>query len=260
MSDITPNTPTPATPSSPTALRSGLHPALWVAASAVTVCALAGTAYFTGLLPRHDAAPATPVVAAPAAPVAEAPAAPVAAAPAVATDKAVTVKKTEHASAPRSNDNSREYSTRNRSQYSQYGSNRDDNVVRYPDNSRSYGSQPSYAPPPAICRECGTIESVRAVTREGEGSGLGAVAGGVVGGALGNGVGQGTGRDLATIAGAIGGAVLGNKIEKNQRQTVSYQTVVRFEDGNSQTFTTDRETAWRPGDRVKVINGQIVPR
>ncbi|GAB2182224.1 hypothetical protein DLREEDagrD3_24470 [Denitratisoma sp. agr-D3] len=245
------NTPTPISNAAPK--RGGLHPMLWVAASAVTVFALAGTAYVTGLLPRHEAEPPTPVVAAPVAPVAETPAAPVAAAPAVATDKAITVKKTEHATVPRSVDNSREYSSRPaRRQYSQYDNGREDAVVHYP--------EPSYNAPPAYCRECGVIESVRAVTREGDGSGLGAVAGGVVGGALGNGVGQGTGRDIATIAGVIGGAVLGNKIEKNQRQTVSYHTTVRFDDGTSQTFVSERETAWRPGDRVKVINGQIIPR
>jgi len=249
MSENTNNTPTTATPAKP---RSGLHPMLWVAASAVTVFALAGTAYVTGLLPRHDD---TPPPAAIVAPVAEAPAPvatpPVAApAPAAPAKSAAPVRKVERPSSRDSYDNSREYSTRNRGQYS----NRDDVDVRYPDNSRSYNTQPAY------CRECGVVESVRAVTREGDGSGLGAVAGGVVGGALGNGVGQGTGRDLATIAGAIGGAVLGNKIEKNQRQTVSYQTTIRFDDGTSQTFVSERETAWRPGDRVKVINGQIIPR
>ena len=243
----------------PTPNRSGLHPMLWVAASAVTVFALAGTAYVTGLLPRHDT-PATPPAQATAstetAPVQQAPAA----LPSQPTTQPGIAKKVEPvAPRPANRDNSREYSSREaRPQYSQYGS-RDDAAMRV-DNGRSYGTQPSYSAPPPVCRECGTVESVRAVTREGEGSGLGAVAGGVVGGALGNGVGQGTGRDLATIAGAIGGAVLGNKIEKNQRQTVSYQTTIRYEDGSSQTFTSDRETAWRPGDRVKVINGQIIPR
>ncbi|HEY3432949.1 MAG TPA: glycine zipper 2TM domain-containing protein [Rhodocyclaceae bacterium] len=245
MSDNnTTNTPTP-TP------RSGLHPMLWVAASAVTVFALAGTAYVTGLLPRHDTTPVPPPVVTAPAPVAEipAPVAPIAITPA---KPAVTTKKTERSSHHDNYDNGREYSSRtSRSQ--------DDNMARYPDNRSYNSSQPSYSQP-AICRDCGVIESVRAVTKEGDGSGLGAVAGGVVGGALGNGVGQGTGRDLATIAGVIGGAVLGNKVEKNQRQTVSYHTTIRFEDGNSQTIVTDRETAWRPGDRVRVINGQIVPR
>lgn len=224
--------------------RHGLHPMLWVAASAVTVFALAGTAYVTGLLPRHET-PAVPPTASTApvvtpqatviAPAAIAPAAPQAAAtPAKPAVKTVV----------RSNE--RSYSSRPR--------NRDEETVRSADNGQTYSSRP------AVCYDCGTIESVRSVVKEGDGSGLGAVAGGVVGGALGNGVGQGTGRDIATIAGVIGGAVLGNKIEKNQRQTVSYQTTVRFEDGTSRTFVSDHETGWQAGDRVKVINGQIVPR
>jgi outer membrane lipoprotein SlyB len=104
------------------------------------------------------------------------------------------------------------------------------------------------------------VESNRQIVKEGDGSGLGAVAGGVVGGVLGNGVGQGTGRDLATIAGVVGGAVLGNKIEKNQRKNVSYQTTIRFEDGTSQVFNSDQPTPWQPGDRVRVMDGRITPR
>lgn len=254
MSDINPNIkPTPG----------GLHPMLWLAAGAVTVCALAGTAYFTGLLPRHDAPP-PPLVATVPAPPAVTPTPPeVAATPPVPAPVATPAPAASKPASkpvvkphPVRRDNSQEYSSRDareRVPYPAYG-NRDDGSTAYPDNGRSYNSQPAY------CRECGTIESVRSVVREGEGSGLGAVAGGVVGGALGNGVGQGTGRDLATIAGVIGGAVLGNKVEKSQRQTLSYQITVRFEDGSSRTFVSERETAWQAGDRVKVINGQIIPR
>lgn len=240
MSDTNtiPTTPTP---------RHGLHPILWVAASAVTVFALAGTAYVTGLLPRHDAsAPVTP-------PVAVAPT-PIASVPTVSAPPAPTPTAPQASVAPRKpasrttvvRSNEQNYSSRPRSQ--------DEEAARSVDNGQSYTSRP------AVCAECGTIESVRSVVKEGDGSGLGAVAGGVVGGALGNGVGQGTGRSIATIAGAIGGAVLGNKIEKNQRQTVSYQTTVRFEDGTSRTFVSDHETGWQAGDRVKVTNGQITPR
>jgi outer membrane lipoprotein SlyB len=121
---------------------------------------------------------------------------------------------------------------------------------------------PAAAPVPAappICRECGTVESVREVTQKGEGTGLGAVAGGVVGGVLGHQVGAGRGKDLATVAGAVGGAVAGHQIEKYQRKTTRYEITVRMDDGTVQTINAESQPSWRGGDRVKVTNGTIVP-
>ena len=126
------------------------------------------------------------------------------------------------------------------------------------DNQSAYiPPPPQYVPPPPICRECGVVESVRAVTQEGQGSGVGAVAGGVLGGALGHGVGQGTGRDLATIAGVVGGALLGNKVEKTQRTKTSYETTVRFDDGTSRVFTSENSPPWRSGEKVLEAGGTI---
>lgn len=239
--------------------RRGLHPMLWIAAGAVTIFAVAGTAYLTGILPRHEApAPvAAPQAISPAAtqapaaangaavgasgaptnttavPAAATPAAPVTQAPATPVTKPKAAAPRHHAAATPRNE--------------------------APVASRGENARPE-APAPVICRDCGIVESTRSVAKEGEGSGLGAVAGGVVGGVLGNGVGQGTGRDLATIAGAIGGAVLGNKIEKNQRQTLTYHTTVRFEDGTSRIFITDQPSPWQPGDKVRVVDGRLTPR
>ncbi|MCR4331703.1 MAG: hypothetical protein NUV34_03210, partial [Sulfuricaulis sp.] len=55
---------------------------------------------------------------------------------------------------------------------------------------------------PAICRECGTVESIESFSEKGQASGGGAVAGGVIGGIIGNQIGRGRGKDLATVAGA----------------------------------------------------------
>lgn len=124
-------------------------------------------------------------------------------------------------------------------------------------------------PPPApiaqaepvkqACLDCGTIESVREVQKKGEGSGLGAVAGGVLGGILGNQVGGGRGRDVMTVVGAVGGAVAGHQVEKNTKSTASYNITVRFEDGTTRTIQQSTAPVWRPGDRVRVINSEIVP-
>ncbi len=121
---------------------------------------------------------------------------------------------------------------------------------------------PTYAPPPppAKCNDCGVIEEIRTLNVEPAGSGVGGVAGGVVGGLLGNQVGQGRGRTAATVAGVVGGALAGNKIEKTIKKTQTYETVVRYEDGTTQTFPSETLPAWRVGDKVRVENGVLTSR
>jgi len=109
----------------------------------------------------------------------------------------------------------------------------------------------------ARCAECGVVESVREIDTKGEGSGIGAVGGAVVGGVLGHQIGSGRGQDVATVVGAVGGAVAGHEIEKRVKSSKSYEITVRFEDGSSRVIHEASATAWRTGDRVKVINGVI---
>lgn len=97
--------------------------------------------------------------------------------------------------------------------------------------------QPVVVPQPVrqVCLTCGTVESVNAVERKGQGTGLGAVAGGVLGGVLGNQVGKGNGRTAATVIGAVGGGVAGHMAEKHLRKETVYQVTVRMEDGSVRT-------------------------
>jgi outer membrane lipoprotein SlyB len=104
--------------------------------------------------------------------------------------------------------------------------------------------------PASICRSCGTVEGVRAVQREGEGSGLGAVAGGVVGAVVGNQMGGGNGKKAMTVIGAIGGGVAGHEIEKRSKASTVYQVRVRMDDGSLRSFTSP--TAPTPGAEVRV--------
>ncbi len=113
------------------------------------------------------------------------------------------------------------------------------------------------APAKAKCNECGVIESIREVTQRGESTGVGVVGGAVVGGLLGNQVGAGRGKDVATVLGAVGGAVAGNEIEHRVKSTKVYEITVRFDDGSKTVIKESTQTAWRPGDRVKVVNGAI---
>jgi len=127
-----------------------------------------------------------------------------------------------------------------------------------PERSR-VASAPPVAEPAPVCRECGTIESVREVSKPGEGSGLGAVAGGVAGGVLGRQIGGGSGRDIATVAGAVGGAVVGHQVEKRVKTSHSYEIVVRMDDGTTRTFASAEPPAVRIGDKVRTTGEGFVP-
>lgn len=120
--------------------------------------------------------------------------------------------------------------------------------------------EPAYrvaTPPPAICSECGVVESVREVAVEPKGSGGGAIAGGLLGGIIANQIGKGTTRDIATVLGAVGGAYAGNHIEKSVKESKRYDVVVRFEDGSTRSFSSDSVPAWQSGDRVRLQNGLL---
>ncbi len=107
------------------------------------------------------------------------------------------------------------------------------------------------------CSNCGNVESVREIKTRAQGSGVGAAGGAILGGLLGNQVGGGHGRQLATVAGAVGGAVVGNQVEGNMKATTSYEIRVRLDDGSSRTFHQQRAPGWRNGDRVRVVKGVL---
>ena len=107
------------------------------------------------------------------------------------------------------------------------------------------------------CSNCGNVESVRTIKQRAEGSGLGAAGGAVLGGLLGNQIGDGSGRKIATAAGAIGGAVVGNQVEGNMKATTSYEIRVRLDDGTLRTFRQSSPPQWRSGDRVRIVKGRL---
>ena len=102
--------------------------------------------------------------------------------------------------------------------------------------------------PAPVCGNCGTVEAVTPIVRDGKGGPVGVIAGGVVGGVLGNQVGKGDGRILGTVLGAAGGAWAGNAIEKKVRKETVYAVRVRMDDGNSRTM----EQAAAPAVGAKV--------
>jgi outer membrane lipoprotein SlyB len=112
-------------------------------------------------------------------------------------------------------------------------------------------------PAEAPCVACGYVESVRYITKEGEGTGAGAVMGGVAGGVIGHQVGSGRGNDAATVLGALGGAYAGHQIEKNARKKTFWQVRVRLDTGEVRYLTYGNQPAFRQGDRVSLASGRL---
>ena len=246
------------------------HPMILAAATAVTIASFAAVASLAGWLPGSNNAPAAPV-----AQVATATPATLPPAPAPASEKtttlnipsgsSITVNPTEQrplrrAAAPRKPEAPAVAATPrpapvydaepnygNRGAMPVSNTRVSDNGI-YVENSRQAQSH---------CRDCGTVESVREIAQEGQGSGLGAIAGGVLGGLLGNQVGGGSGRKVATVAGVVGGAYAGHTVEKKTRSTQQYEITVRLDDGSMRTISETEKPAWHTGDRVRVSNDRI---
>lgn len=238
------------------------HPMIIVAAGAVTVAAAIGVGVMTGLIPSAQSgggstnpqtassAPLTPMVAgavqSASGNLTEA-ALPATAEPKPATAPAVK-KPPAAARAPVQSTAANPTPT-----YTPTAST--------PASSSERSSVNTPTPPPAVakavCANCGSVESVTTVTREGSGSGAGAVIGGVVGGLLGHQVGGGRGKDVATVAGAVGGAVLGNQLEKNKNAAQEFDIRVRLDDGTSQTIRSQTDPGLRNGDKVRVQDGRL---
>jgi outer membrane lipoprotein SlyB len=224
------------------------HPLIIIAAIAVTLFSMAGIAAIMGWVPSSKGTPASsaqlaeaaqaPAVSVP--PTTRAPQAPTA----VATAKPVHKPAARPAAKPAESHS----------------------VVSHNEPLNVASAVPAPPAPVAVaqaakpvCFDCGTIESIREVQKKGEGSGLGAAAGGVLGGILGHQVGNGRGRDVATVVGAVGGAVACHQVEKAKRSSSSYDVTVRFEDGTTRTLQQTSAPVWRQGDRVRVVNSEIVP-
>ena len=111
---------------------------------------------------------------------------------------------------------------------------------------------------PAVCMNCGTITSVRAIKQQGEAGLIGPIAGGAIGGVVGSQVGSGSGKTIATIAGAAGGAAIGTEVERRSKSTTQYVVGVRLNDGTTRSFTYASAPGVQEGDKVKVVDGRLI--
>jgi outer membrane lipoprotein SlyB len=111
--------------------------------------------------------------------------------------------------------------------------------------------------PPVVCNSCGTILDIQRVSDRRKPRGIGAVTGAVIGGLLGSAVGKGKGKTAATAAGAVGGGIAGHAIEGHM-STSHWQITVRLNSGRKQVIESAAEPAWQVGQRVKLVDGEIV--
>lgn len=247
------------------------HPMIIVAATTVTIASLAAIASFAGWIPGHNnsAAPTAQVAVAPTAPPAMTPTVPTAPAPlatptapvakVTAPEKAAPARQPAPRKTPRQDENSYSYESppnynnRGVTPVGNYPMN--DSGVIVENGPQRQQQQQQYS---GVCRDCATVQSVREVKQDGEGSGLGAIGGGVVGGLLGNQVGGGRGKTVGAVVGAVGGAYAGNEIEKNVRSSKHYEITVRLDDGNIRVFAEAQPPALQRGDRVRINNGQLI--
>ena len=123
------------------------------------------------------------------------------------------------------------------------------------------GGNTEPAPPPkvaAVCMNCGTVTSVRAVKEQKDASMIGPAVGAAAGGLLGNQIGSGSGNKIATIAGAAIGAGAGTEVERRVKATTHYVVGVRLNDGTTRSFTYQSAPGVNEGDKVRVVDGQLV--
>ena len=122
------------------------------------------------------------------------------------------------------------------------------------------GSAPGAAPlAPPVCRECGTVVSLREVDKPGQGGATGAVVGGVVGGLLGNAIGGHSHRTAGTVVGAAGGAVAGYEVQKAASAGKTWEIAVQFDDGTSRVFKQDTQPGLSQGSRIRLVKGSLTP-
>jgi outer membrane lipoprotein SlyB len=102
------------------------------------------------------------------------------------------------------------------------------------------------------------IESVKEVEQAPDKTIAGPVVGGIAGAVLGHQIGHGTGRTVATAVGAGAGILAGRAMEKTVRSEKAWETTVRLEDGSTQSFKSEAQPAWQPGQRVRVVDGHLL--
>ena len=130
----------------------------------------------------------------------------------------------------------------------------------------------SEAPAQAPWSRQGRVESIRETVRETHGDPAGgAVAGAIIGGLIGSTIGGTThydrwgyahtsGNPAGAVVGAMTGAMIGASASQGQPPQRTYEALVRFEDGTTQSFLYQGAVPFHPGDEVVQTEQGLYPR
>ena len=98
------------------------------------------------------------------------------------------------------------------------------------------------------------VLSVRAVTVDGQQSGVGGVAGGVVGAIAGSSVGGRRDSQVGGVLGAVAGAVIGNAIERQGTREDAVELMLQLRNGERRAVVQARGSEMlQPGDSVVIV-------
>lgn len=106
----------------------------------------------------------------------------------------------------------------------------------------------------------GVVEGVRQVTIEGTQTPIGPGAGAVIGGIAGSNVGGGRGSTVGAILGAVAGGVAGGAIEESTTRKAGLEITIKLDTGKFIAVTQEADEQFRPGERVRVLDGHGVTR
>ena len=114
--------------------------------------------------------------------------------------------------------------------------------------------------PAAVCSNCGIVESIRVINRSGPGTEPGIVVGEPTGMLMGNRFGRNSGRAFMTGLGDAGGSYAASAVEHNARRSTCFEILIRLDNGRVNATYGASDAPFAVGDRVRVINGTVVPQ
>jgi outer membrane lipoprotein SlyB len=106
----------------------------------------------------------------------------------------------------------------------------------------------------------GTVDSVRQVKISGSQSPVGPIAGGAVGGIAGSTIGHGNTGAVGAVLGAVGGGVAGSAIEEAATRKDALEITVKLDNGDLRAIVQEADEAFKPGERVRLLNSGGVTR
>ena len=106
----------------------------------------------------------------------------------------------------------------------------------------------------------GVVNGISEAQVKGEAGGMaGGVAGALVGAGLGSLIGGGTGKTIATGVGAAAGGMAGSNAGGKADMKTVWDVSVRCDDGIDRVVRTEVQPFYRPGTKVRLVNGMIQP-